>query len=143
MDYNTRYNCHYYQEYEHVSKNCIRTHFRSNSKRWLSQTTCFSCLKTGHVSKNCPTGQNHLAVNSIKEKERLMLKKSKCRWTRHGRKRKIVVHQALMGSLHPMDHMITPFPTRKLRGMYVTNISKFNYTSVSRIELWKNHICMN
>ena len=54
-DYNTRYSCHYCQEYGHISKNCIRTHFRSDYSRWLSQTTCFSYLKTGHISRNCPT----------------------------------------------------------------------------------------
>ena len=47
--------CHYYQEYGHIPKNYIRTHFRSDYKSWLSQTTCFSCLKTGHISRNCPT----------------------------------------------------------------------------------------
>ena len=26
-----------------------------NYKRWLSQTTCFSCHKTSHISKHCPT----------------------------------------------------------------------------------------
>ena len=54
-DYNTRYNCHYCQEYGHILENCIRTHFSGNYNRWLSQTTCFSCHKTGHVRKNCPT----------------------------------------------------------------------------------------
>ena len=33
----------------------MRTHFRDNYNRWLSETTCFSYLKTGHVSKNYPT----------------------------------------------------------------------------------------
>ena len=50
-----RYSCHYYQEYGHIPKNCIRTHFSGNYKRWLSQTTCFSCLKISHISKHCPT----------------------------------------------------------------------------------------
>lgn len=54
-DYNTRYNFHCCQEYGHVPNSCIRINFRSNYNRWLSETTCFSCLKTGHVSKNCPT----------------------------------------------------------------------------------------
>ena len=30
QDYNTRCSCHYCQEYGHVPKNCIRTHFRSD-----------------------------------------------------------------------------------------------------------------
>jgi cellular nucleic acid-binding protein len=54
-DYNTRDSCHYCQEYGHTPENCIRTHFRGNYSRWLCQTTCFSCLKTGHISRNCPT----------------------------------------------------------------------------------------
>jgi hypothetical protein len=54
-DYNTRDSCHYYQEYGHTLENCIRTHFRGNYSRWLCQTTCFSCLKTGHISRNCAT----------------------------------------------------------------------------------------
>ena len=54
-DYNTRYSYHYCQEYGHVPENYIRTHFSGNYKRWLSQTTCFICLKTSHISKYCPT----------------------------------------------------------------------------------------
>ena len=54
-DYNTRYSFHYYQEYGHVPKNCIRTHFKGNYGRWLNEVTCFNCLKTSHVSRNCPT----------------------------------------------------------------------------------------
>ena len=54
-DYNTRYSCHYCQEHGHVLENCIRTHFSGNYKRLLSQTTCFSCLKTSHINKYCPT----------------------------------------------------------------------------------------
>ena len=38
-----------------IPENCIRTHFSDNYNRWLSQTTCFSCLKTGHISKHYPT----------------------------------------------------------------------------------------
>ena len=48
-DYNTRYSCHYYQGYGHIPENCIRKHFRGNHSRWLNETTCFSCHKTGHV----------------------------------------------------------------------------------------------
>ena len=33
----------------------IRKHFRSDCKRWLSQTTCFSYFKTSHISQYCPT----------------------------------------------------------------------------------------
>ena len=54
-DYNTRYSYHYCQEYGHIPENYIRTHFSGDYKRWLSQTTCFSCHKTGHIKKNCPT----------------------------------------------------------------------------------------
>ena len=54
-DYNTRQSCHYYQEYGYIPKNYIRTHFSGNYNRWLSHTTCFSCLKIGHISKYCPT----------------------------------------------------------------------------------------
>ena len=54
-DYNTRKSCHYYQEYGHIPKNYIRTHFNRNYNRWLSQTTCFSYLRTSHISKHCPT----------------------------------------------------------------------------------------
>ena len=53
-DYNTRHIYHYCQEYGHVPKNCIRAHFKGNYSRWLSQTTCLSCLKTSHISRNCP-----------------------------------------------------------------------------------------
>ena len=54
-DYNTRYSCHYCQEYGHVPENCIRTHFNSDYQRWLIQTTCFNYLRTSHISKYCPT----------------------------------------------------------------------------------------
>ena len=54
-DYNTRQSCHHYQEYGHVPQNCIRTHFKRNYSRWLSQTTCFNFLKIGHISRNYPT----------------------------------------------------------------------------------------
>ena len=54
-DYNTRYSCHYCQEYGHIPENYTRTHFSGNYKRWLSQTTCFSYLKIGHISRHCPT----------------------------------------------------------------------------------------
>ena len=54
-DYNTRYSCHYYQEYGHIPKNCIRTHFSGDYKRWLSQTTYFSYQKIGHSRENFPT----------------------------------------------------------------------------------------
>ena len=52
--YNTRYSYHCCQECGNIPKNCIRTHFRGNYSRWLSQTTCFSCHKTSHVRENCP-----------------------------------------------------------------------------------------
>ena len=55
-DYNARYSFHYYQEYGNVVENSIRTHFRSDYNRWLSQTTCFNYLKTSHISRNCPKG---------------------------------------------------------------------------------------
>ena len=69
-DYNTRESCHYCQEYGHIPQNYIRTHFKGNYKRWLSQTTCFGCFKTGHVSRNCPTKAKapKIEVNKGKEK---------------------------------------------------------------------------
>ena len=42
-------------KYGNFPENCIRTHFRSDYSRWLSLTTCFSCLKIGHISRHCPT----------------------------------------------------------------------------------------
>ena len=54
-DYNNRQSCHYCQEYENIPENYIRTHFSGNYNRWLSQTTFFSFLKTGHISKFFPT----------------------------------------------------------------------------------------
>ena len=54
-DYNTRQSYHYCQEYRHIPENCIRTNFSGNYNRWLSQTTCFNYLKTGHIGKYCPT----------------------------------------------------------------------------------------
>ena len=66
-DYNTRYSCHYCQEYGHIPKNCIKTHFKGNYSRWLSQTTCFSCLKTGHIRKDYPTRSKAPKFESNKE----------------------------------------------------------------------------
>ena len=43
------------QEYGHIPENCIRRNFGGNYNRWLSQTTCFRCLKIGHINKYCPT----------------------------------------------------------------------------------------
>ena len=54
-DYNTRHSYHYCQEYGHIPENCIKIHFSGNYNRWVSQTTCFSCLKNGHIKKHCPT----------------------------------------------------------------------------------------
>jgi hypothetical protein len=54
-DYNTRHSYHYCQEYGHVPENCIRTHFKSDYKKWFSQTTCFSYLKISHINRYCPT----------------------------------------------------------------------------------------
>ena len=54
-DYSTRESCHHCQEYGHILENYIRTHFSGNYNRWLSQTTCFNCLKIRHISKNFPT----------------------------------------------------------------------------------------
>ena len=69
-DYNTRYNYHYCQEYGHITKNCIRTNFTENYKGWLSQTTCFSCLKIGHISKHCPTRSKAPSCEFNKGKEK-------------------------------------------------------------------------
>ena len=70
-DYNTRKSCHYYQEYGHVPQNCIRTHFRGNYSRWLSQTTYFSCLKTRYVSKYCPKKAKEFKIEINKGKEKV------------------------------------------------------------------------
>ena len=69
-DYNIRYSCHYFQEHGHVLENCIRTHFRSDYKRWLSQTICFSFLKIGHIIHYCQTRSNapSCEFNNIKGK---------------------------------------------------------------------------
>ena len=69
-DYNTRYSYHYRQDYGHVLENCIRTHFKSDYKRWLSQTTCFSYLKTSSLVDIVQQGQKHKVVSSKKTKER-------------------------------------------------------------------------
>ena len=67
-DYNTRYSCHYCQQYGHIPENCIRTHFKGNYSRWLSQITCFSCHKTGHVRKDYPTRSKAPKFEANKEK---------------------------------------------------------------------------
>ena len=69
QDYNTRQSYHYYQEYSHVPKNYIRTHFRGNYSRWLCQTTHFSCLKIGHISMYFPTRAKEPKLEAIKGKE--------------------------------------------------------------------------
>ena len=53
--YNSRKIYHYCQECGHILENWIRTHFNGNYIRWLSQTTCFSYLKIGHISKHFQT----------------------------------------------------------------------------------------
>ena len=70
MTYATRQSCHYCQEYGHIPQNSIRTHFKENYNIWLNKTTCLSCLKTGHVSRNCPTKAKapRTEVNNGKEK---------------------------------------------------------------------------
>ena len=117
-DYNTKKIYHYYQEYWHVPKNCIRTHFRGNYNRWLSQTTCFSCLKTAHISKYCPTRSKVPSCEFDKGKSKVDVEHIKDEMKRHGRKRMIVAHQMEKGSLHPMGQVITPHQTRKSRGMW-------------------------
>ena len=69
-DYNTRKSCQYCQEYGHTPHNYIRKHFKSNYNKWLNQTTYYSCLKTRHVSRNCPTKVKapKTKVNKGKEK---------------------------------------------------------------------------
>ena len=70
-DYNTRKSCHYCQEYGHIPQNYIITHFKGNYNRWLNKTTCFSCLKTRHVSKNFPTKVKAPKTEVIKGKEKV------------------------------------------------------------------------
>ena len=67
-DYNRRYSYHYCQEYGHVPKNCIRTHFKGNYQRWLSQIAHFRCLKTSHISKYCLTMSKALSCDFDKGK---------------------------------------------------------------------------
>ena len=69
-DSNTRKSYHYYQEYGHVPKNFIRTHFKGNYSRRLIQTTSFSCLKIGHISRYFPARAKapKSEVNKGKEK---------------------------------------------------------------------------
>ena len=67
-DYQTRQSYHYCQECGHIPENCIRTHFRGNYNKWLSQITCFSYLKIGHISKHFPTRSK--APNSKFNKEK-------------------------------------------------------------------------
>ena len=82
-DYNTRYSCHYYQEYGHIPRNFIRKHFKGNSKRWLNRIMCFSCQKVGHVSKNYPSRSPALSsstsqqVKKLEKEGRLQFNKSR------------------------------------------------------------------
>ena len=79
-------------------------------------------------------GKRHQVVNSIKVKRRLMLRNSKCRWTKHGRKMNITSHQLQMRSLHPMDQVITSPPTRQSKGMwdwYLNDIFYISYKNLS------------
>ena len=68
-DYNKRKSCHYCQEYGHIPQNCIRTHFKGNYNRWLNKTTCFSFIKTRHVSRNCSTKTKAPKIEVNKGKE--------------------------------------------------------------------------
>ena len=94
-DYNMRYSCHYCQEYGHIPKNYIKTHFGGNYKRWLSQTTCFSYHKIGHISKHCPTrskapsskfdkGKGETDIENIKKKMNKTWKKKDAESTSNG-----------------------------------------------------------
>ena len=68
--YNIRKFFHYCQEYGNIPQNYVRTHFKGNYNRCLNKITCFSFLKTRHVSKNCPTKVKapKTEVNKGKEK---------------------------------------------------------------------------
>ena len=74
-DYNTRYSFHYYQEYEHIPRNCIRTHFTSNYKRWFNEIVCFSCHNIGHVSNKYPTRSPTLRNENNKGKDKVDVEK--------------------------------------------------------------------
>lgn len=76
-DYNTRKSCHYCQKYGHIPQKYIRTHFKGNYNRWLNKTTCFSCLKTGHISKNYPTKAKASKTKVNKGKEKVDVKNIK------------------------------------------------------------------
>ena len=86
-DYNTRQSYHYYQEYGHVPENCIRTHFRGNYSRWLSQTTFFSCLKTRHLSRYCPKRAKAPKLEVNKGKEKIDVEHIRVEMNRTGQRR--------------------------------------------------------
>ena len=50
------------------------THFSGNYNKWLTQTTCFSCLKIGHIIQYFPTKSKVPSYDFDKGKARQMLK---------------------------------------------------------------------
>lgn len=69
-------------------KNFIRTDFRGNYNRWLSETTCFSYLNTGHVSKNYPTRSLASSNGKNKGKEKVNVEKVKVQMNKTWKKNK-------------------------------------------------------
>ena len=88
-------------------------------------------------------GQRHQVVNLIKEKARQILKKPGIRWTRHGRRKMVTIHQMEKRSLHLMGQVITPHQTKQLRGMWDWYSNASSYISSNRSKYWKDYISMN
>ena len=115
--YNWDYNntikiCHYCQEYRHIPKNCIRTHFSGNYNRWLSQTTCFSYLKTSHISKYFPTESKAPNCEFNKGKCQADVEHIKGEMNKTWKKRDGCNTSNREGITSPNGSMITPHQTR-------------------------------
>ena len=75
----------------------------------MSQTTCFSCLKTGHINKHCPTRSKAPNFEFKKGKGRIDIE--------HIRGEMDVEHQ-MEGSLHLIGQVVTPHQTKQKEGMW-------------------------
>lgn len=76
-DYNTWYNFHYCGEQGKILDNYIKTNFKGNYKKWMKgEVVCFSCLKVGHISRNCRTGAQTPNIGNDKGKENAKVKKT-------------------------------------------------------------------
>ena len=74
-------------------------------------------------------GLRHLILNF--KDARSMLSTSEMKWTRHGRKKMLRVHQMEKGSLHPMGQVVTPHQKKK-KEVCGTDIQMFYHTLVPR-----------